>query len=77
MPAISIIEAFADLPNPRMDRSKRHSLSDIVVRTLCGALCAVDNWVELERFCGLFWPAVYRLAPSAMCNTVLPAAPIR
>ena len=35
-----------------MDRSKRHSLSDIVVRTLCGALCAVDNWVELERLGG-------------------------
>ena len=51
MPAISIIEAFADLPDARMDRSKRHSLSDIMVLALCGAPCAVDNWVELERFC--------------------------
>lgn len=25
MPAISIIDAFADLPDPRLDRSKLHS----------------------------------------------------
>ena len=52
MPALSIIDAFAELPDPRMDRTKRHSLSDILVLTLCGALCGVDNWVELEHFCG-------------------------
>ena len=52
MRPISIIEAFIDLPDPRIDRGKRHSLSDILVLTLCGALCGVDNWVELERFCG-------------------------
>lgn len=51
MPAISIIDAFAGLPDPRMDRTKRHSLPDILVLTLCGALCGVDNWVELEHFC--------------------------
>ena len=33
MPAISIIEAFADLPDPRLDRSKLHKLSDILVVT--------------------------------------------
>lgn len=50
MPSLSIIDAFADLPDPRMDRTKRHKLSDIIVLTLCGAICGVDNWVEMERF---------------------------
>lgn len=51
MPTISIIDAFADLPDPRLDRTRLHSLSDVIVLTLCGVLCGVDNWVELERFC--------------------------
>ncbi len=50
MPSLSIIEAFADLPDPRLDRTKLHKLSDIIVLTLCGAICGVDNWVEMERF---------------------------
>jgi hypothetical protein len=52
VPSISIVDAFAELPDPRIDRTKRHSLSDILVLTLCGASCGVDNWVELELFCG-------------------------
>ena len=50
MPAISIVDAFDDLLDPRLDRTKRHHLSDILVITLCGAICGVDNWVEMERF---------------------------
>ena len=50
MSSFSIIDAFADLPDPRLDRTKRHQLSDILVITLCGAICGVDNWVEMERF---------------------------
>lgn len=47
---ITIIEAFEDLPDPRLDRTKRHKLMDILVITLCGAICGVDNWVEMQRF---------------------------
>lgn len=50
MPAISIIDAFDGLPDPRLDRTKRHNLSDILVLTLCGTICGVDNWVEMQRF---------------------------
>lgn len=50
MSAISILDAFDGLLGPRLDRTKRHQLSDIVVITLCGAICGVDNWVEMERF---------------------------
>jgi predicted transposase YbfD/YdcC len=38
------------LPDPRLDRRKRHRLVDILMLAICGALCSVDNFVELERF---------------------------
>jgi hypothetical protein len=34
-----------------MQRTRLHELSDIIVITICGAICGVDNWVvEIERF---------------------------
>jgi hypothetical protein len=33
-----------------MERTRLHELSDIIVITICGAICGVDNRVELERF---------------------------
>ncbi len=50
MEKTSIAEHFADLPDSRMDLTKRHSLADILTLTLCGAIYGVDNWVEMERF---------------------------
>jgi hypothetical protein len=64
MPAISIIDAFSDLPDPRLDRTKRHQLSDILIITLCGAICGVDNWVEMERFGG----AKIKWVPFSTCQ---------
>jgi predicted transposase YbfD/YdcC len=49
-PVQSIVEHFSSLPEPRMQRTRLHELSDIIVITICGAICGVDNWVELERF---------------------------
>ena len=68
MPTISIIDAFADLPDPRLDRTRLHSLSDVIVLTLCGVLCGVDNWVELERFCRarLKWFRTFLELPNGM-----------
>src|SRR5262249_48069246 len=30
--------------------TKRHKLLDILVIALCGFICGVDDWVELEQF---------------------------
>jgi hypothetical protein len=35
---ISIIEAFSDLSDPRMDRRKMHRLSDIITISLCAVI---------------------------------------
>lgn len=37
-PAPRIADAFAELIDPRMDRTKRHRLLDILTLTLCGVL---------------------------------------
>ena len=42
-PALSILEHFAAIPDPRDSSGKRHKLSDIFVITLCGVICGVDN----------------------------------
>lgn len=48
--AATIAVHFADLPDPRVDRAKRHALLDIVTIALCGVICGADSWVEIERF---------------------------
>jgi predicted transposase YbfD/YdcC len=46
----TIMEHFAELPDPRIDRQKRHILLDIVVIAICGVICGADDWVAIERF---------------------------
>lgn len=47
---IALQEYLEGLADPRLDRRKRHQLTDILMIAVCGALCGVDNFVELERF---------------------------
>ena len=41
---------FADLPDPRVDRTKRHRLDDILVIASCAVICGADSFEEIERF---------------------------
>jgi predicted transposase YbfD/YdcC len=41
---------FADLPDPRLDRCKRHGLFDVVTIALCAVLCGADTWVDVAEF---------------------------
>lgn len=47
---VSIARYFADLPDPRMDRTKKHALGDILVIALCAVVCGADSWEEVEAF---------------------------
>lgn len=47
---MSLLEAFGKLEDPRLDRNKRHLLIDIVVVAICGTVCGVDEWTEIEEF---------------------------
>jgi predicted transposase YbfD/YdcC len=41
---------FADLADPRVERTKDHQLLDILTITICAVLCGADNWVDIEAF---------------------------
>lgn len=46
----SLPEHFADLPDPRVNRTRRHLLNDILVITICAVICGADDWVSIELF---------------------------
>jgi predicted transposase YbfD/YdcC len=46
----AFIRFFADLPDPRIDRTKKHRLVDILVIALCAVLGGADTWEEVEQF---------------------------
>jgi hypothetical protein len=49
-PAIAISEHFAELEDPRVDRTKLHLLLDIIIIAICAVICGADDWVEIEEF---------------------------
>ncbi len=63
LPACTIAAHFADLPDPRIDRAKRHDLLAIVTIALCGVICGADSWVEIARFGHAKRAWLGRLAP--------------
>jgi predicted transposase YbfD/YdcC len=45
-----IFSHFEDLTDPRIERTKRHRLSDMVAIALCATICGADSWADVERF---------------------------
>lgn len=48
--SLSITEHFAPIEDPRIERTKRHKLIDIIVIAICGVICGAEDWVAIERF---------------------------
>lgn len=46
----SLISIFSELEDPRIDRTKRHSLTDIITVAICAVVCGADSWVDIELF---------------------------
>jgi predicted transposase YbfD/YdcC len=49
-PAATIMEHFQSLPDPRVDRTKEHRLTDILSIAICAVIAGADSWVAIERF---------------------------
>jgi predicted transposase YbfD/YdcC len=47
---VSIARYYADLPDPRIDRTKKHGLTDILAIALGATIAGADSWEEVERF---------------------------
>jgi len=41
---------FENLTDPRVKRTRRHVLEDILVVALCGMIANANTWVDIERF---------------------------
>jgi predicted transposase YbfD/YdcC len=53
MPAVNsfvILTHFENLTDPRIERTQRHNLLDIVFIALCATLCGADGYADIERF---------------------------
>jgi predicted transposase YbfD/YdcC len=49
-PIKGLITILAEVPDPRVDRSKDHDLVDILVIALCTILCGGDSFYDMEEF---------------------------
>jgi hypothetical protein len=44
------IENFGNLPDPRIERTKKHKLIEILFITMPAVICGCDEWVEIELY---------------------------
>jgi predicted transposase YbfD/YdcC len=49
-PSAALLEHFAVLPDPRLERRRRHKLSDILVIAVCAVLCGAESFPAIEDF---------------------------
>jgi len=46
----TLIAHFAQVPDPRVERTKDHQLLDILVIAICAVLCGANDWVGVATF---------------------------
>ena len=49
-PVVSITAHFAALKDSRLDRTKVHALSDILVLAICAIICGANDWEAVAEF---------------------------
>lgn len=47
-PSSRIADCFVDLVDPRINRTERYALLDIITIALCGVICGAESGVEVE-----------------------------
>jgi len=45
-----LLRFFDNVQDPRMDRTKRHLLTDILGITICAVTCGADTWTAIETY---------------------------
>jgi predicted transposase YbfD/YdcC len=48
--APTIARYFGDVPDPRVDRTKKHALTDILLITLCAVITGAESWDSVAVF---------------------------
>jgi len=47
----SLVKCFEGLTDPRVDRTKLHKLTDIMVMAICAVVAGCDSFDAIELFC--------------------------
>lgn len=47
---LSLVEDFKGIADPRIDRTKDHDLTDILVVAVCALLCVAESFNDMEDF---------------------------
>lgn len=48
--SLSVVRHFAALADPRMERTRRHHLGDIIVIAICGFACGCKSWEQVAIY---------------------------
>jgi predicted transposase YbfD/YdcC len=46
----SLFDSLQQIPDPRVERTKRHLLVDILVIAICASICGAESWEEIAEF---------------------------
>ena len=49
-PKYRLVEHFTEIDDPRIERTKRHKLIDILTIAILGVICGADGWAGMESF---------------------------
>jgi len=47
---LSLEKSFSNIHDPRVDRTKLHTLQDIIIIAICAVICGAEDWEDIERF---------------------------
>jgi predicted transposase YbfD/YdcC len=50
MKSLSMVSYFEGLEDPRIERTKRHLLSDIICLSVCAVIAGAEGWEDIEEF---------------------------
>jgi len=46
----TIADYFMGVEDPRIERTKRHQLIDVITIAICAVICGADSWVAIETY---------------------------
>jgi len=49
VPPPTFVPPSGNLPDPRVERARRHALLDIITIPVCAVICGADTWVDVAR----------------------------
>ncbi len=63
-----LLRAFVHLKDPRVNRTKHHSLGDILAVAICAIICGADGWTQVAKFgrCKLQWFRTFLELPNGI-----------